>query len=129
MQPVMHPAAMNGAFAQALNSGKLENLLALYEDDALLCTDDASRIITGKADIARTLKPLLDLRGTMTSRNVYCLIHGDIALLRADWHIEDDAGHRIAAGSSAEVCRRQPDGTWRYLIDHAVGASLPGIPA
>lgn len=125
MQPVMHPTAMNAAFAQAVNSGRLEHLLALYEDEAVLCADGTSLPAAGKSAIARIVTPLLALQGTMTSRNVFCLTSGDIALLRADWHIEDASGSRIAAGSSAEVCRRQADGTWRYLIDHAVGASLP----
>jgi ketosteroid isomerase-like protein len=29
-------------------------------------------------------------------------------------------------GASAEVIRRQPDGTWRYVIDHPFGAAPSG---
>ncbi|WP_280813977.1 hypothetical protein [Variovorax sp. TBS-050B] len=45
---------------------------------------------------------------------------GDIALLKAEWTIEDDAGAVRARGSSVEVARRQPDGGWRYVIDRAL---------
>ncbi|AOY94962.1 hypothetical protein BKK79_24255 [Cupriavidus sp. USMAA2-4] len=40
---------------------------------------------------------------------------------------QDDSGALALAGSSAEIVRRQPDGSWRYVVDHATGASLPRV--
>jgi ketosteroid isomerase-like protein len=59
----------------------------------------------------------------MKSTNNFCVVHGDLALLRADWELVGDDGRIVAAGSSAEVVRKQSDGRWLYVIDHA--AALP----
>ena len=84
---------------------------------------------TRVAAISVELGKLLSVRGKMTSHNNFCIEVGDIALLRADHRIADAAGTTILAGSSAEVVRRQPDGTWLYVIDHAMGATLPRVDA
>lgn len=128
--PVTDPAAINPAFADAFNSRELARLLALYEPDAALHAHHAPRPTHGRAELEAALAALLQVPGRMQSRNAFCIVHGDIALLRADWRIEDDAGALLAEGSSAEVARRQADGGWRYVIDTALGTSLardPGI--
>ncbi|AOZ02162.1 hypothetical protein BKK81_22940 [Cupriavidus sp. USMAHM13] len=124
---VMTPAAMNETFARAFNSRRLENLLALYEPDAILKTDGATPAFEGAGQIAGALGQLLVVPGTMRSLNNFCLQHGELALLRADYAIHDDSGALVLAGSSAEIVRRQPDGSWRYVVDHATGASLPRV--
>ena len=124
---VTSPDRMNAAFADAFNSRSIANLLQLYEPDAVLCTDGDSADVTGLAAIENALTQLLQAPGRMTSRNRFCIVHGDLALLRADWALTDD-GAIVASGSSAELVRRQPEGGWLYVIDHAVGASLPRAP-
>lgn len=126
MTKVVMPHQMNQAFADAFNSGDLHHLMALYEEDAILRTD-AQSTFTGKAAIAIELEKLLQVQGRMTSKNNFCIEHGDIALLRADFSIAGSDGTTILAGSTAEVVRRQPDGGWLYIIDHAAGSSLPRV--
>ncbi|ANW06117.1 hypothetical protein LMTR13_34895 [Bradyrhizobium icense] len=118
---------MNEAFAQAFNSRNIDNLLALYEMDAVLRVDGSERSLIGQDAIAGELRRLLQAPGTMTSSNNFCIQHGDVALLRADWELRAQDGSIVASGSSAELVRRQSDGTWRYVIDHAAGASLPRV--
>lgn len=120
MLKVFSPAEMNEAFANAFNRRSLEELLALYEDGAVLCMGPG-KLFTGKERIAAELGGLLRMPGTMRSKNNFCIVSGDIALLRADWSIVDGEGKILAAGSSAEVLRRQADGAWRYVLDHATG--------
>ncbi|WP_275187824.1 nuclear transport factor 2 family protein [Bradyrhizobium sp. CSA112] len=124
---VTEPAQMNEAFAQAFNSRNIDNLLALYEMDAVLRVDGSERSLIGLDAIAGDLQRLLQAPGTLTSRNNFCVQHSDVALLRADWELRTQDGSIVASGSSAELVRRQSDGTWRYVIDHAVGASLPRV--
>jgi ketosteroid isomerase-like protein len=48
----------------------------------------------------------------------------DTALLVADWRFHGtaaDGGDVSTSGTSIEVARRQPDGSWRYLIDLPYG--------
>ena len=116
---------MNRAFAQAFNSGSMDALLALYEPDAQLI-NESGQLAVGREQIGAALQGLLSLSGTMQSENVYCHQSGDIALLRARFefkgHVPDGQPLEIV-GHTAEVVRRQADGTWLYLIDHAGGAN------
>ena len=121
------PEHMNAAFAEAFNSRSIENLLQLYEPDAVLRTDGDSVDLTGLASIEKAPMQLLQVPGRMTSRNHFCIAHGDLALLRADWNVVDNDGTIVVSGSSAELVRKQVDGRWLYAIDHAVGASLPPV--
>ena len=120
------PHEMNQTFARAFNSRDIDNLMALYEEKAVLRID-AEKTFTGKAAIAVELQKLLTMPGKMLSHNNFCIEYGDIALLRADHAIVDTDGATIFSGSSAEVVRRQSDGTWLYIIDHAMGATLPRV--
>ena len=124
MFKVTAPAQMNETFARAVNTRRLETVLSLFEPDAALRIGDTT--LCGRQAIGRELEKLLALPGTMVSRNNFCIEHGDVALLRADWTISHD-GQMVARGSSAEIVRRQPDGTWLYIVDHPAGAALPAV--
>lgn len=122
--PVHEPDEMNAAFAAAYNSGDIEQLLALYEPDAILAPQPGLRAV-GLEAIREALLGLLGLGGTMRSENLYCLRSGDIALLQGSWTLStaDREGEPVELASrTAEVVRRQPDGSWLYVADHAFGS-------
>ncbi|MER9316217.1 nuclear transport factor 2 family protein [Mesorhizobium sp. M0659] len=120
------PNEMNETFARAFNSRDLNNLLSLYEPDAILLVDGSGARATGLEAIGRELTKLLQAPGIMVSQNNFCVVHGDVALLRADFALRD-GDTVIASGSTAELIRRQVDGSWLYVIDHAAGASIPPV--
>jgi ketosteroid isomerase-like protein len=124
---VTDPRQMNEAFARAFNDRNIRRLLAFYEPDAVLRIDGSGKELTGSDAIAGELQQLLQVPGTMTSRNNFCVVQGDLALLRADWEIVDDKGAIAVSSSSTELVRQQSDGRWLYVIDHAAGASLPRV--
>lgn len=126
MFKVYTPSEMNETFARAFNSRNLDNLLSLYESGAILCVDGSGREAIGEVSIGRELVKLLQAPGSMISKNNFCVVHGDLALLRADFTLRDGET-LIASGSTSELIRRQPDGSWLYVIDHAAGASLPSV--
>ncbi|WP_312114235.1 YybH family protein [Brevibacillus reuszeri] len=124
--PVLNPQDMNAAFAAAFNSGKIANLLALYEPDAVLM-DHAGNEMCGTEAIRNALEQLLQIRGTMISTNVYCVLQGDLALLRAHFVIDTtapDGSTTQLVGHTSEIVRKQPGGSWLYVIDHPFGADL-----
>ena len=123
---VSMPHEMNPTFARAFNTRDIDNLMALYAQNAVLRID-SEKTFTGKAAISVELGKLLGVPGKMRSHNNFCIEYGNIALLRADHRIVDADGTTILSGSSAEVVRRQPDGTWLDIIDHAMGATLPRV--
>lgn len=126
MARVMKPQEMNETFARLVNAGDLNQLLDLYEPNAIMRID-AERTFHGSAEIAQALRDLLAVPGTMTAHNVFCIEQDEIALLRADYVINDEDGARLLSGRTAEIVRRGADGCWRYVIDHAAGASLPPV--
>ena len=93
---VTAPDRMNAAFADAFNSRSIANLLQLYEPDAVLRTDANGADLSGLAAIGAALAQLLQAPGQMTSRNHFCIVHGDLALLRADWVLATDDGAIVA---------------------------------
>lgn len=121
---VLNPQDMNSAFADAFNSGDIDNLLALYEPTAVL-VPVPGEVVEGVAAIRVALERLLALKGHMTAENQYALVHGDIALLRAKVRLVGTApdGHPVEIKNhTTEVIRRQPDGSWLYILDHPYGA-------
>jgi uncharacterized protein (TIGR02246 family) len=117
---VAKPEEMNAAFAEAYNSGDIEQLLALYEPGALLAPLPGRRA-RGEAAIREALLGLLALKGQMSSVNNYCMQVGDLALLQGEWQLSGTGptGEPIEQRSrTAEVVRRQADGLWLYVIDH-----------
>lgn len=121
---VYNPEDMNTAFAEAFNSGNIETLISLYEPGAVL-VPKPGQLAEGADAIRTALQALLALKGVMRSENQYALVRGDIALLRAKVHLVGTGpdGRRIEINNhTAEVVRRQPDGSWLYIIDHPYGA-------
>lgn len=113
---VARPGDVNEAFADAFNRRDLDALLGLYDPDGAVVEMDGTTS-TGTDQIRRHLERLLELGGTMESINLTAVEHADIALVTAEWTITDGKVAPTMRGRSAEVLRRQPDGTWAYLID------------
>jgi uncharacterized protein (TIGR02246 family) len=121
-------------FAERLNAGDLDGLVALYEPDATLVRQDGSAAM-GTAAIRAELAPLVDARPQITMNVVRVLTAGDdLAVLYNDFHMTATGpdGKRTALdGRAVEVVRRQRDGTWRYAVDDptARGVSQPSAAA
>lgn len=128
MMKVNRPEEMNAAFAEAFNSGDIERLLALYEPGAVL-VPRPGQVAEGAEAIRAALEELLALKGHMRSENQYALMRGDLALLRAKVHLVGtgpDGELLEIKNHTAEVVRRQPDGSWLYVLDHPYGADQIG---
>lgn len=125
MLRVSDPKWMNQTFAACFNKRSLNDLLALYEPEAQFKGEIEGPVLQGLDAIRAQLQGLLTIPGSMQAINNFCIQQGELAMLRADWRIEADDGSIIASGSSAELVRRQPEGHWLYVIDHAVGATMP----
>lgn len=93
---------------QRLNSGDVEGLVALYEPDALLAFPPGE-ITVGSDDIRDVYAELLADRPRFDpGRPQPALINGNLAITST----------RLANGDvTVEVARRQPDGTWLWVID------------
>lgn len=75
--------------------------------------------------IREELKAFFAVKGRMTVQTLFAVQAGDIALLRAQWHLKGigpDDQPVSASGKTSEVVQRQADGRWLYLIDNPHGS-------
>ena len=95
-------------FVERADAGDLEGIVALFEPDAVMTGPDGGDI-TGHDAIRAKYAAVLARRPQFSLGNQQqAMIHGDLALT-STWF--DDGG------AAAEVARRQPDGSWLWLID------------
>jgi uncharacterized protein (TIGR02246 family) len=119
------PVEIHALFEKAFNAGDLPGLMALYEPSASLIPEPGGQPISGTAAIHAALKRFLSLNGRVELQTTYVVQHGDVALLRSAWRLEGtgpDGKPVRMAHASAEVVRRQADGSWHYVIDHPFGS-------
>jgi uncharacterized protein (TIGR02246 family) len=116
------PEQVIEVFATAVNSGDIEQVLAVYERDARLAFP--GRPYVGHDEIRVDLQNLLAQEPVMRGSTLSVSQVGDLALLRSEWSYTGTGptGERIElSGESAELARRQRDGTWLYVIDLPMG--------
>ena len=119
------PVETHVLFKKAFNAGDVQGFMALYEPDAILIPQPGAEPIRGTQAIRSALEGFLALKRKVELPTRHVVQHGDIALLRSAWWLKgtgpDERPVEMAHGS-AEVVRRQPDGSWRYLIDQPFGS-------
>ncbi len=119
------PEEMPRLWAENLIAGDLDALVALYEADATLVAQPGE-VVTGIEAIREVLSGLIAMRPTFNIEGRKVLQTGDIALSFADWTLAgtDPNGETIEmAAQTSDVLRRQPDGSWRFVIDNPWGSA------
>ena len=126
--PATSPEQIHTLFEEAFNAGDLDALLALYEPDAVLIPEPGV-VVHGVDQIGPALQGFLDVGGTMKLDTKEVITVGDLAYLMNRWSLtatnEDGSPFEMGA-VTGEVARRQPDGSWLYVIDNAVGDLAAG---
>jgi ketosteroid isomerase-like protein len=117
------PAQVIEDFIKLFNSGDLDGLLReMYEDEAVLVPSPGTSV-SGKAAIREVLQGFLAMGGTMSLVAATAMQNGDLALTHSKWRLDVPGGDPMAS-TTAEVVRRQSDGSWKYLIDNPWGGSV-----
>ncbi|RKS75576.1 uncharacterized protein (TIGR02246 family) [Motilibacter peucedani] len=116
------PADLNDQWCRAFNEGDLARLVQMYEPDAVLVPAPGAEPLRGHTAIEAALDAFLALGGSLRFSPRHWLVHGDIALGSITFELDgahDSDGAPLALhGTTAEVVRRQPDGSWKYVVDH-----------
>jgi ketosteroid isomerase-like protein len=106
--PATKPEDLGNYFLERANAGDVEGLVALYEPEAVLAFPPG-HLATGHEEIRKVYAELLADRPAFSSAGQQPAIrHGDLALTST---------RLPGGGATVEVARRQPDGTWRWIID------------
>jgi uncharacterized protein (TIGR02246 family) len=121
--PAHKPEELDVLFAQAVNAGDIEAVMKLYEPAAAF-TEQPGRVVSGANAIREAFSGFLAMKPRMTLESRTLAEAGGIALTTSKWVLEGtgpDGKPMKAVGQSAEVARRQPDGTWLFVIDNPHG--------
>ena len=99
-------------FQQSIAAGDLDALLRLYDPEAVFL-NQSGEVKTGEAGLREVLAPLAAAQARFDYTIKQIIQSGDIALMHTDWQVTSPQPMSTYA---IEVARRQPDGTWRWLI-------------
>lgn len=107
-EPAHQPDDLARLFIKRANAGDAEGLAALYEPDAVLALPPG-RVARGRDVIREFYAQLLATPAHFAlEKQLPTLVLGDLALT---------ATRLPGGGATAEVARRQPDGTWLWMLD------------
>jgi uncharacterized protein (TIGR02246 family) len=116
---VSHPDQIHGTFLTAVNAKDVDALLDLYDPDGINVELDGSQT-TGRDALRASFAGLAGAVRRIEGSTRKVFVAGDVALTSSTWTAEfvlPDGSIVQQQGTSTEVSRRQPDGTWRIVID------------
>jgi uncharacterized protein (TIGR02246 family) len=122
------PEEIHQRWLQAINNGDIDGLMDLYEPDATVVFGPGD-VAMGTADIREGIQKLLILRPHFELRVAQVLTADNLALLLSPWSMTgtgSDGTSLTFRGVTSDVVRRQPDGTWRFIIDNPTGSDAVG---
>ena len=102
----LEPEDLDRLFLERANAGDVDGVVALYEPDAVLALAPG-RLAAGTDAIRRVYAELLASPLAFTGAIRPAIRNGDIAVTSTT----------RAGNATVEVARRQPDGTWLWMID------------
>jgi uncharacterized protein (TIGR02246 family) len=104
------PEELSQLFAKHISAGDVDGMMSLYEPGAVM--PDADGNLRDGADAIRAaMTQFAATRPAMTCDVQKVVVAGDIALVHNRWSMPGASGYAI------EVCRKQADGSWKYIID------------
>jgi ketosteroid isomerase-like protein len=121
--PARTPEELDPLFAEALNAGNVEGVVALYEPQACLVLEPG-KVAKGTAALRDEIAGLVAMKPKMTIETSKVAEAEGVAFLSGKWTIDGtgpDGKPTRMEGRSVEVCRRQPSGEWRFAIDSPFG--------
>ena len=123
MSKKMTPGEVLNSVAECINTGDLDSLMTLYEDDACFASQPG-QLAKSPESVRQSLGSFIDLKGKLDLKVKRVLQASDLALVTTEWSFSGTGsnGKRVdITAKSADVLRQQPDGTWRFVIDNPWG--------
>ena len=126
--PAHKPEECDLLLFEIIETGNLDAALALYEADASFVVSP-SQVVTGHAAIREILQGMIaaNATGKLDAVTAVQSADGSVAFTRAKGSNTGpgpDGTPVTTPFHSIEVVRKQPDGTWRIVIDDPSGKGL-----
>jgi ketosteroid isomerase-like protein len=110
MQP-KSPADICRLFKQYMREGNIEKVLSVYDPECVFLNLEGES--KRGRELRQELAPFAVARAEFDFDIKQIVEAGDIALMHTRWHV---SGPQTMSVYAIEVARRQPDGSWRWLI-------------
>jgi uncharacterized protein (TIGR02246 family) len=123
MTKKMTPEEVLSSVIEGINTGDLDALMTLYEADACFATQPG-QLAKSPESVRQSLRNFTDLKGKLDLKVKRVLQASDLALVITEWSFSGsgpDGNPVNIASKSADVLRKQTDGTWRFVIDNPWG--------
>src|SRR3954453_15602805 len=120
------PEGVIPSLIERFNSGKVEEMMALYAPEAVFIAKDG-RTITDRTEIAAQFRRDMSLNLPLKASVRHVFVGDDIAQIVVDWSIDGkgpDGADVHLGGSASDIGRRGVDGRWRYIIDNSQGTAV-----
>jgi ketosteroid isomerase-like protein len=99
-------------FQQYMAEGDIDSVLSVYDPEAVFL-NQSGEVKKGEAGLRQELAPFAARKAVFNFDIKQVIQSGDIALMHTEWKVSSPQQMSVYA---IEVARRQPDGTWRWLI-------------
>jgi len=112
------PEDIDRLFGESVNAGDAAAVAALYEDHGVLVFQGTT--FEGPEQIRGFLEGMIAAKAKITMNVKHVVRAGDVAVLSNDWSMTvtgPDGKPEASSGKAIEVVRRQPGGSWKYVID------------
>lgn len=119
--PARTPKEVEALFPEAMNARDIDAMLALYEPDTVFVPEPGQAPVQGEQALRAHLRTFTDAQPELSTEVRHVVQAGDIALSWIPWSMKRtraDGTQETISGRAVNVVRRQPDGTWRTLIDN-----------
>jgi ketosteroid isomerase-like protein len=119
------PEQVLESIVEGINSGNLEGLMTLYEPNAAFAVQPGT-LVHGLQGVREGLAGFIAMKGTLDLKIARILEADGIALVVGTWSFSGtgpDGQPVQLASQNADVLRRQPDGSWRFVIDNPWGTN------
>jgi uncharacterized protein (TIGR02246 family) len=117
------PEQVLATIVEGINTGDLERLMPLYENQAAFATQPGT-LAHGSPGVREALAGFISMNGRLELNVERVLEVDDLALVTGNWTFNgtgpDGKPVRLAA-NNADVLRRHADGAWRFVIDNPWG--------
>ena len=117
------PEQLLRSVVDGINAGDLEGLMSLYESEAAFASQPGT-LAHGTAGVRQSITAFLAMRGKLDLEVTRVLEAGGLAFVAGVWSFTGtgaDGAPVTLTGRNGDVLRRQPDGSWRFVIDNPWG--------
>lgn len=99
-------------FQHYMAEGDIDSVLSVYDPEAVFL-NQSGEVKRGEEELRQELDDFAASKAVFNFDIKQVIQSGDIALMHTEWKVSSPQQMSVYA---IEVARRQPDGTWRWLI-------------